>query len=84
MRLHLRRKHSNALRPSQNWLKNLKCVWHEPKIHVLRFPHFGNFDPVICERLVGLVSFETNVSKTAGQIHEIDLVTGLIYHLIER
>ena len=29
---------------------------------------------LICERLVGLVSFETNVSKTAGQIHEIELV----------
>ena len=29
---------------------------------------------VICECLMGLVSFETNVSKTAGQIHEIELV----------
>ena len=29
---------------------------------------------MICERLVGLVSFETNVSKTAAQIHEIELV----------
>ena len=29
---------------------------------------------VICERLVGLVLFETNVSKTTGQIHEIELV----------
>ena len=29
---------------------------------------------VICEHLVDLVSFETNISKTAGQIHEIELV----------
>ena len=29
---------------------------------------------VICERLVGLVSFETNVSETAGQIHLRDIV----------
>ena len=29
---------------------------------------------VICEHLVGLVSFETIVSKTAGQIHEIELI----------
>ena len=28
---------------------------------------------LICERLVGLVSFETNVSKTAGQIRDIEL-----------
>ena len=34
---------------------------------------FASFQK-ICERLVGLVSFETNVSKTAGQIHEIELV----------
>ena len=38
------RKHSNAFRTPLNWLKNLKCVWHEPKIHVLRLPHFGNCD----------------------------------------
>ena len=29
---------------------------------------------MICECLVGLVSFEINVSKTAGQFHEIELV----------
>ena len=29
---------------------------------------------VICERLVGLVSFKTNVSETAGQIHLSDNV----------
>ena len=38
------------------------------------FASFWNFLSVICEHLVGLVSFETNVSKTAGQIHEIELV----------
>ena len=32
------RKHSNEFRTSLNWLKNLKCVWHEKKIHVLRLP----------------------------------------------
>ena len=40
-------KHSNVFRTSLNWLKNLKCIWHEPKIHVLRLPcfrNFGNFD----------------------------------------
>ena len=52
------RKHSSAFRTSLNWLMNLKCIWHELKIHVLRLPRFGNFDFVICERLVGLVSFE--------------------------
>ena len=30
---------------------------------------------LICERLVGIVSFKTNVSETAGQIHLCD-VTG--------
>ena len=38
------RKHSSAFKTSLNWLKNLKCIWHEPKIHVLRLPRFGNFD----------------------------------------
>ena len=39
------------------------------------FGSFRKFWSVICERLVGFVSFETNVSKTAGQIgfHEIEL-----------
>ena len=69
-------------RTSLNWLRNLKCVWHEPKIHVLRLPHFGT---VICECLVGLVSLETMFPKPLiMQIHEIELVTGMIYHLIER
>ena len=58
-----------------NCLKNLKCVWHEPKIHVLRLPYFGKI--LICESLVGLVSFETKVAKTA----EIELEIELIYCL---
>ena len=66
-------KHSNAFRNFLNWLKNLKHVWHEPKLHILRLPLFANFDhSVICERWVGLVSFKTNVSETAGQIHLSD------------
>ena len=59
-------KHSNTFRTFLNWLKNLKRVLHEPK---LRFSQI-----VICERLVGLVSFKTNVSETAGQIHLSDNV----------
>ena len=34
-------KHSNAFRTFLNWLKNLKRVWHEPKLHILRLPLFG-------------------------------------------
>ena len=64
-------KHSNAFQTFLNWLKNSKRVWHEPKLHISRLPLFAN---VICERLVGLVSFETNVSETAGQIHLRDNV----------
>ena len=37
-------KHSNAFRTFLNWLKNLKRVWHEPKLHILRLPLFANFD----------------------------------------
>ena len=66
------RKHSNTFRTSLNWLRNLKCVWHEPKKSSFAFASFRKFWSVICERLVGLVSFETNVSSS--QIHEIELV----------
>ena len=55
------------------------------KIHVLRLPRFGNFD--LWTHACGGFSFiQTNVSKTAGKIHEIELsmFTGMIYHLIER
>ena len=38
------------------------------------FASFRKFLSVICERLVGLVSFKTNVSETAGQIHLSDNV----------
>ena len=38
------------------------------------FASFRKFWSVICERLVGLVSFKTNVSETAGQIHLSDNV----------
>ena len=38
------------------------------------FASFRKFWSVICERLVGLVSFITNVSETAGQIHLSDNV----------
>ena len=44
MRLHLCYKHSNAFRTFLNWLKNSKCVWHEPKLHISRLPLFANFD----------------------------------------
>ena len=64
--------HSNAFRTFLNWLKNSKRVWHEPKLH--SFASFRKFWSVICERLVGLVSFKTNVSETAGQIHFSDNV----------
>ena len=57
-----------------NWLKNSKRVWHEPKLHISRLHSFRKFWSVICERLVGLVSFKTNVSETAGQIHLSDTV----------
>ena len=69
-------KHSNAFQTFLNWLKNLKRVWHEPKLHILRLSLFANFDlwSVICELWVGLVSFKTNVSETAGQIHLSDNV----------
>ena len=71
------RKHSNAFnRTSLNWLKNLKCVWHEPKIHVIRLPRFGSVS--VWWVLIG--SFKTNVSKTTGQIYEIELVYRMIYH----
>ena len=66
-------KHSNAFQTFLNWLKNSKRVWHEPKLDISRLPLFANFD-LICERLVGLVSFKTNVSETAGQIHLSDNV----------
>ena len=36
------------------------------------FASFRKFWLVICERRVGLVSFKTNVSETAGQIHLSD------------
>ena len=45
----------------------MRLAW---KIHILCLVS----KILICEHLVGLVSFETNVSKTAGQIHEIELV----------
>ena len=37
-------KHSNAFRTFLNWLKNLKRVLHEPKLHISRLPLFANFD----------------------------------------
>ena len=37
-------KHSNAFRTFLNWLKNLKRVWHERKLHIMRVPLFANFD----------------------------------------
>ena len=49
-------------------------TWHELKIHILCLPRFNFFFICDHEHLVGLVSFETNVSKTAGQIHDIELV----------
>ena len=67
-------KHSNAFRTFLNWLKNSKRVWHEPKRHIFAFASFRKFWSAICERLVGLVSFKTNVSETAGQIHLSDNV----------
>ena len=36
---------------------------------------------VICERWVGLVSFKTNVSETAGQIHLNDIMCDVMGHI---
>ena len=45
------RKHSNTFRTSLNWLKNLKCIWHEPKKFTFCVCLVSEI--VICERLVG-------------------------------
>ena len=57
--------HSNAFRTFQNWLKNSKRVWHEPKLHILRLPLFANFDLWSVSVWVGLVSFKTRQSEMA-------------------
>ena len=58
--------------PFQNFNRSQEEVYHFPTPRDPRVGAWGAPNtPKICERLVGLVSFETNVSKTTGQIHEI-------------